>query len=702
MTALSLAIRLSWVLDFIALATLAGTGEVRLEVFAIAGVLFLLSRLTKFKIPEKVTLWALVSLVGAAIGAWFWYRFHPIVAAAYLAPLVHSVLFFAPNTGRYRGWRVGIGFVQMILASALAPDVYLFPAIFAYVLLASVTISAAFLDAELNQRAPELRNEPLPVGFIRNIVTLAFLIFLSSIIIFPILPRMKMSGGLSDAFKVGYTEHVELSEKKGLNGHEGTGEPVLRLYSKNGEDLSKEIFLGLIRGRSLDIFDGSNWIAVSRRSQDVGIQFIKPSDTKDAIWVEVDRAPLRSNSLPVPYGTLQVQTGFNYDDSPFPRTVGGTWISPQGTDSRVRFSFAFLPYQKHVRHVSLNEDPPIPSDLAVPEVLKTARMQRLAKILFSKAKTESEKIDQITGFFLREKFSASLSDGSSDGALKKIPQLRIVENMHPMERFLFLTKEGHCEWFASSSVLLLRMAGVPSRLVSGFRISKGPVGGVLTITTNDAHAWVEYWNPERGWTAFDPTPRLYGPSGFFNVFRDGYEWVSAYWYRYVLNFTESKGKSESESSVEQHSSYVPSSSQQFKTLRNQIETYVQEFHAQIMTGLVALVCFSLILYLFLRWRYPWIFSIRHRVREGDTRLRRERIKMEQLILKRQSSQDLDTAIESLYSSYPERLSAALREWQNTYQKLRFGTNSLTPNSKELTSLRRQFQAVKSEFRKLDL
>jgi hypothetical protein len=697
MNALVLATRLSWVLDLIAMAAIAGTGEVRFEIFVLAGALFLLSRSGFFKIPEKLTLGALIALVVSAVGAWFSYRFHPIVAAAYLAPLVHSILFFAPETGRYRGWRIGIGFVQLILASALAPDAYLFPAIFAFVLIAAITVSCAFLDAELSLRAPEFRQEPLPAGFIRNSVKLAFLIFLSSIIIFPILPRMKAGGGLSDSFKVGYTEHVELAEKKGLNGREGTGETVLRLYTKGEVDLTKEIFLGLIRGRSLDIFDGTNWIANSRRAQKVGIQYVKPVETKDAIWVEADRAPLRTNSLPVPYGTLQVRNGFSLMDSPYPRTVGGEWVDGQGNDARVQFSFVFLPYQKHIRHVSLDEDLPLASDLGVPESLKTVKMQRLTATLFAKAKTESEKVERLTSFFQRERFSASLSDSNADPSLEKGEQTIAAERFLPMERFLFLTKQGHCEWFASSSVILLRMAGVPARLVTGFRISKGPVGGVLTITTNDAHAWVEYWTSDRGWTALDPTPRILGPSGILNVFRDGYEWVSAYWYRYVLNFTDSKNKEAGSSEIEP--AYTPSSSPKLKSLRKWVEKLAQQYRMEMLIGLGTLLALSIALYLFMKWRYPWIFSIRHRVREGVPALRRERMKMERLVLKKISARNIDEAIESLKDAKREKVSEVLMDWLETYHRLRFGAGSALPEPQLLKLLRRKYHSVKGELNK---
>ncbi len=693
MTALMLATRLSWVLDFVALVALAGTGEVRLEIFAIAAALFILSRSGFLKFGEKPVLGVLIGLLLFAVGAWFKYRFHPILAASYLAPLVHSVLFFAPETGRYRGWRIGLGFIQMILASALAPDAYLFPAIFVFVLVAAVAVSSGFLDDELSQRAPDHRELPLPGGFIRHSMTLAFLIFLTSLIIFPILPRTNMGGGAFDSFKVGYTEHVELSEKKGLNGHEGTGEPVLRLYAQPGVDLSAEIYLGLIRGKTLDIFDGSNWISSSKRARAIGIKYVKPTETRDAIWVDADRSPVRSNSLPVPYGTVQVQSGMSIEDAPFPKSVGGEWVDSLGADSRVRYSFAFHPYRKYLRSSAIDEDPPSSLDLSVPEALKSARMDRLGKRLFAQSMDATQKAERLMAFFSREKFTASLSNSTTEAAAMAQNGNPIVERMHPMERFLFLTKEGHCEWFASSSVILLRMAGVPARLVAGFRIAKGPVGGVMTITTNDAHAWVEYWNPSKGWTALDPTPRLLGPSGFFNVFRDGYEWVSAYWYRYVLNFTESRAKNERDLGGESARPEFKNSG--FKEFRTSVEGFAQQHRDEILWGVLSFALFGFAFYLFIKWRYPWFFSIRYRIREGERTLRRERIKMERLIQSKTSAQNIEDAIEILKSS-------ALSEWNETYQRLRFGPLIGDQSAEDWMMLRQRYQSVKSELKKPSL
>jgi protein-glutamine gamma-glutamyltransferase len=77
----------------------------------------------------------------------------------------------------------------------------------------------------------------------------------------------------------------------------------------------------------------------------------------------------------------------------------------------------------------------------------------------------------------------------------------------PISTFLFDSKSGHCVYFASAMAILLRSAGIPTRLVNGFLMGEyNPVGGDYIIRESDAHSWVEVYIPRRGWIEFDPTP----------------------------------------------------------------------------------------------------------------------------------------------------------------------------------------------------
>ncbi|MCB5184685.1 DUF3488 and transglutaminase-like domain-containing protein [Methylobacillus gramineus] len=75
-----------------------------------------------------------------------------------------------------------------------------------------------------------------------------------------------------------------------------------------------------------------------------------------------------------------------------------------------------------------------------------------------------------------------------------------------IDDFLFNTKRGFCEHYASSFTYLMRAAGVPARVVTGYQGGEvNPVGQYLIVRQSDAHAWAEVWLPKRGWVRVDPT-----------------------------------------------------------------------------------------------------------------------------------------------------------------------------------------------------
>ncbi|MDD5287430.1 MAG: DUF3488 and transglutaminase-like domain-containing protein, partial [Desulfuromonadaceae bacterium] len=77
---------------------------------------------------------------------------------------------------------------------------------------------------------------------------------------------------------------------------------------------------------------------------------------------------------------------------------------------------------------------------------------------------------------------------------------------HALEQFLFETKRGHCEFFASSFATLLRSSGVPCRLVGGYLGGEyNELGGYYLVTENMAHVWVEAYIDGRGWLRIDPS-----------------------------------------------------------------------------------------------------------------------------------------------------------------------------------------------------
>ena len=111
----------------------------------------------------------------------------------------------------------------------------------------------------------------------------------------------------------------------------------------------------------------------------------------------------------------------------------------------------------------------------------------------------------------------------------------------PVSVFLFQKKAGHCEYFATSMVLLLRQLGIPARIVNGFLEGEfNNIGEFYLVRQTDAHSWVEvYFNGV--WVPFDPSPRtaVAGPSSFWSSFnlRRILDSVNFFWDHYILIFS---------------------------------------------------------------------------------------------------------------------------------------------------------------------
>lgn len=77
---------------------------------------------------------------------------------------------------------------------------------------------------------------------------------------------------------------------------------------------------------------------------------------------------------------------------------------------------------------------------------------------------------------------------------------------NPVDEFLFTTQAGFCEHYASAFAVLMRAAGIPARVVTGYQGGEvNYVGAYLTVRQADAHAWTEVWFREDGWVRVDPT-----------------------------------------------------------------------------------------------------------------------------------------------------------------------------------------------------
>jgi transglutaminase-like putative cysteine protease len=129
--------------------------------------------------------------------------------------------------------------------------------------------------------------------------------------------------------------------------------------------------------------------------------------------------------------------------------------------------------------------------LQLPDTIGS-RVHTLAQQWRQQARHDRDVVNLALQFFTRQDFTYTL-----------VPPLL---GEHPTQEFLFQTRRGYCEHFASAFTVLMRAAGVPARIVTGYQGGEiNPVNNVFLVRQLDAHAWSEVWLNDEGWVRVDPT-----------------------------------------------------------------------------------------------------------------------------------------------------------------------------------------------------
>jgi hypothetical protein len=110
----------------------------------------------------------------------------------------------------------------------------------------------------------------------------------------------------------------------------------------------------------------------------------------------------------------------------------------------------------------------------------------------------------------------------------------------PLAEFLFKTREGHCEYFATAMVMMLRTLEIPARIVNGFQMGEyNELNDMYTVRESDAHSWVEAYFPRTdSWIEFDPTPSAgindYSQGGLWSQLRKYADAMEVFWLDYIV------------------------------------------------------------------------------------------------------------------------------------------------------------------------
>ncbi|MGC8740252.1 MAG: transglutaminase TgpA family protein [Candidatus Sumerlaeaceae bacterium] len=167
--------------------------------------------------------------------------------------------------------------------------------------------------------------------------------------------------------------------------------------------------------------------------------------------------------------------------------------------------------------------------LRIPESMNKQALERLANEITRGASTPFDQAMAIEAY-LRRNYQYSL-------------EIRPTGAKNPIEHFLFESKGGHCEYFATAMAMLLRAKEIPCRVVNGFYSTEwNNLAGMFTVRQRDAHSWVEVFFDGYGWMTFDPTPpaalqRPVSMNPLFLAFTRYYDALKIRWYRAVIDFS---------------------------------------------------------------------------------------------------------------------------------------------------------------------
>ena len=169
---------------------------------------------------------------------------------------------------------------------------------------------------------------------------------------------------------------------------------------------------------------------------------------------------------------------------------------------------------------SIDSPPDTNWDLSVPTNELPALNQAIAELKISGTNNADKEL--AVARFFSEKFSYSSWQEPDKDSLK---------HQTPLARFLLETHSGHCEYFATATVLMLRMLGVKARYAVGYYVHEANGENQYVVRERDAHAWCLVWNDsDKTWQDFDTTPGSWVAaesrgSSFLRSLRDLISWL---------------------------------------------------------------------------------------------------------------------------------------------------------------------------------
>jgi hypothetical protein len=447
-----------------------------------------------------------------------------LVAFTQFLIVVQAVKLFHLEKAKDYFQLAGLGLLTVLAAAGLTSQFYYLFMLFILLLFGIWFLFLLHLKRDMEQHVslPHPPRQLTSPSLFLSISGVAFCSFIITILIFFTLPRVTLSvsgrerwggasSGFSDIVDLGIVGPIKLDNRVVMRVElpQFSERPTFPLYW---------------RGMSFARWNGQTWKKGNiekklPRDKGGGVILNRQVDITDAIDQIIMLEPLGTDILFCLHPPLEVRGDFSH----LHIDEGGGLHLPSSPYGKYYYEVRSAP-RPWGRGDGVSDGRSNEKYLQLPEGKK--ELVALAQKIVGEARSPKEKIYRVITY-LQSNCTYSL-DPKRD------------EHFGPVEDFLLHSREGYCEHFATAAALLLRWAGVPTRLVSGFAQGEwNALGKYVMVRQRDAHTWIEAYLPNSGWVPFDPTPageaKVFSP--LVSSLNRYYDFLKLKWNRYIIQYS---------------------------------------------------------------------------------------------------------------------------------------------------------------------
>ena len=490
--------------------------------------------------------WALSLLLLACLFYGIWFAEFFFKAGIYFVAYLAAARIFRRDTPRDYWTLFVLTLMELCAASILTISISFLLSLLIYLLAATLTLILFNLHGEAGRaesggQARRFLERPwINSSFLLSTSGLALGLFAATFAIFFFIPRMSRTffrwSTRTHPLISGFSETVQLGE---VGRIKLDPTPVMRVRIKDDTEPREGL---LWRGNALDSYDGRAWrdslgYTAYNAAYGAWAQVKPASPLEEQIEQEIYLEPTESTvlfalerveSFYMPHPLAPITTVIIHQNDYYTLPLSTPLYDRLLYHARSRMPRSNA---RQLRQAWDQADPAAVREELQPYLYLPKGTERIAALAQEIAGNLPNPYDQVVALekFLDQNFTYSLEPVA-------------VASANPLEDFLFSTRRGYCEHYATALAIMLRTLGVPTRIVNGFqRGAWNTFENYYLVRQSDAHTWVEVYFPGLGWLPFDPTPvssiTYERTETVWSLLRDRLDALRYRWDRYVVDLT---------------------------------------------------------------------------------------------------------------------------------------------------------------------